>query len=102
MRGHAVFIAQHATATCCRECLRKHHGAPEGVALTEAQVECVVELITAWIARQLQRFPETLAGGPVQPSLFPRESWTHTHAQDRHAHPLRRGDDSNTPGGYNR
>ena len=25
MRGHPVFIAQHATATCCRECIRKWH-----------------------------------------------------------------------------
>ena len=25
MRGHPVFIAQHATATCCRSCLKKHH-----------------------------------------------------------------------------
>lgn len=23
MRGHPVFIAQHATATCCRSCLHK-------------------------------------------------------------------------------
>ena len=25
MKGHPVFIAQHATATCCRECIRKWH-----------------------------------------------------------------------------
>ena len=25
MRGHPVFIAQHATATCCLECTRKWH-----------------------------------------------------------------------------
>ena len=25
MRGHPVFVAQHATATCCRECIRKWH-----------------------------------------------------------------------------
>ena len=24
-KGHPVFIAQHATATCCRECIRKWH-----------------------------------------------------------------------------
>ena len=24
-RGHPVFIAQHATATCCRKCIRKWH-----------------------------------------------------------------------------
>ncbi len=26
MRGHPVFVAQHATATCCRGCLAKWHG----------------------------------------------------------------------------
>ncbi len=25
MKGHPVFVAQHATATCCRECIRKWH-----------------------------------------------------------------------------
>ena len=24
-KGHPVFVAQHATATCCRECIRKWH-----------------------------------------------------------------------------
>jgi hypothetical protein len=26
MRGHPVFIAQHATATCCRGCISKWYG----------------------------------------------------------------------------
>ncbi|MEW7000701.1 DUF4186 domain-containing protein [Serratia ureilytica] len=37
MRGHPVFVAQHATATCCRGCLEKWHGIPQGVALDERQ-----------------------------------------------------------------
>lgn len=28
MRNHPVFVAQHATATCCRGCLAKWHGIP--------------------------------------------------------------------------
>lgn len=24
-KGHPVFVAQHTTATCCRECIRKWH-----------------------------------------------------------------------------
>ena len=35
MRGHPVFIAQHATATCCRGCLAKWHNIPKGVSLSE-------------------------------------------------------------------
>ena len=36
MKNHPVFIAQHATGTCCRKCLAKWHGIPRGRALTEA------------------------------------------------------------------
>jgi hypothetical protein len=53
MRGHPVFIAQHATATCCRGCISKWHGIEKGRALNEAEVDYVVALIIGWIERQL-------------------------------------------------
>src|SRR5215211_2843745 len=34
MRGHPAFVAQHATATCCRSCLQKWHGISKGAALS--------------------------------------------------------------------
>ncbi len=34
MRGHPVFLAQHATGCCCRGCLYKWHRIPQGVQLT--------------------------------------------------------------------
>jgi hypothetical protein len=49
MRGHPVFVAQHATATCCRGCLRKWHGIPVGRALTDAEVDYTVAVILAWL-----------------------------------------------------
>lgn len=52
MRGHPVFIAQHATATCCRECLQKWHGIPKGRPLTEKETAYTVGLIMEWINRQ--------------------------------------------------
>jgi hypothetical protein len=51
MRGHPVFIAQHATATCCRTCLAKWHAIPSGRALTPAEQSYIVGLIMAWISR---------------------------------------------------
>ena len=45
MRGHPVFIAQHATATCCRGCISKWHGIEKGRALGEAEVDFIVVLI---------------------------------------------------------
>ncbi len=49
MRGHPVFIAQHATATCCRSCLAKWHGIAAGAALTPAQQVYVVDVIERWL-----------------------------------------------------
>ena len=54
MRGHTVFIAQHATATCCRGCLYKWHRIPAGHELTPAQQEYVVSVIMAWIEREME------------------------------------------------
>jgi hypothetical protein len=52
-RGHPVFVAQHATATCCRTCLRKNHGIEQGVELTLEQQDYVVDVICRWIEREL-------------------------------------------------
>jgi hypothetical protein len=53
MRGHPVFIAKHATATCCRGCISKWHGIEKGRALNDAEIDFVVALITGWIDRQV-------------------------------------------------
>ena len=52
-KGHPVFIAQHATATCCRECIRKWHKIQPGKELTELQQEYLVDVIMTWIEREL-------------------------------------------------
>ncbi len=52
-RGHPVFTAQHATATCCRGCVAKWHGIPAGRALTDAELDQLVALVMAWIDRDL-------------------------------------------------
>ncbi|MFE7313762.1 DUF4186 domain-containing protein [Streptomyces sp. NPDC057555] len=51
-RGHPVFVAQHATATCCRTCLSRWHGIPVGRELEKAQRDYVVEVICRWIVGQ--------------------------------------------------
>ncbi len=52
MGNHPVFVAQHATATCCRGCLAKWHGIPKGRALGEAEKRYVLEVIKAWLTRE--------------------------------------------------
>ena len=58
-RGHPVFIAQHATATCCRGCLAKWHEIPRGEALTDADQAHVVATIERWLRGQLLDFDRT-------------------------------------------
>ena len=55
MKGHPVFIAQHATACCCRGCLRKWYRVPEGTELNEVQQEKIVRLIMAWIEKETEK-----------------------------------------------
>lgn len=53
MRGHPIFVAQHATATCCRSCLAKWHGIPASQALSDAEQNYVLAVIARWLDEQL-------------------------------------------------
>lgn len=53
-KGHPVFIAQHATATCCRNCLFKWHNIKKGRELTSEEKEYVVDVILMWIKNNLR------------------------------------------------
>ena len=54
MRGHPVFIAQHATATCCRSCLYKWHHIKKDKELTELEIKYIVNVIMRWINIQIE------------------------------------------------
>lgn len=62
MRGHPVFVAQHATATCCRGCLCRWHRIPSGRPLSSGEQDRVVGVIRLWLERQVQ------AGGTTPPA----------------------------------
>lgn len=51
MRGHPVFVAQHATATCCRGCLYKWHHIDKDKELNEKEIRFIVALIMEWIRK---------------------------------------------------
>jgi hypothetical protein len=53
-RGHPVFVAQHATATCCRTCLERWHEIPRGHELTADEQGYVVDVICRWIGRAMR------------------------------------------------
>jgi len=52
-RNHPVFIAQHATATCCRGCLQKWHGIEKGKRLSDEEVDYVINMVEKWLKNQM-------------------------------------------------
>ncbi len=54
MRGYPVFIAQHATATCCRGCLYKWHKIKSGANLNKEQIDYIVNVIMTWIEKEMK------------------------------------------------
>lgn len=54
MKGHPVFIAQHATATCCRGCIYKWHKIPMGRVLKKEELEYIVQVIMKWIEKEIE------------------------------------------------
>jgi hypothetical protein len=62
-KGHPVFIAQHATATCCRACLAKWHGIGKGEAMRAAELAHVTTAIERWLRRQSAKISEQPAQG---------------------------------------
>ena len=60
MRGHPVFIAQHATATCCRGCIKKWHKIQPGKQLSQVQQDYLVDVIMTWIRQEMELFQDRL------------------------------------------
>lgn len=54
MRGHPVFLAQHATGCCCRGCFFKWHHIPQGRELTKEEQNYAVAVLMAWIEKQMK------------------------------------------------
>lgn len=52
MKGHPVFVAQHATATCCRGCLEKWHHIEKTHVLTEDEISYIVSVIMKFIMQE--------------------------------------------------
>ena len=53
MKGHPVFIAEHATATCCRGCLYKWYHIDPYHDLTEKEIRYIVNIIMLWIKKEM-------------------------------------------------
>ncbi|OHV08182.1 DUF4186 domain-containing protein [Kushneria phosphatilytica] len=67
-RGHPVFVAQHATATCCRSCLARWHGIEPGRVMSDDEQARVVEVIMAWLTHEAPQASEQ-GSAPQQGAL---------------------------------
>ena len=54
-RGHPVFVAQHATACCCRGCLEKWHRIPKGRSLSVDEQTYILNVLKCWLLEELHR-----------------------------------------------
>lgn len=59
MKGHPVFIAQHATGTCCRRCLEKWHHISKNKNMTDYDIKYVVDIIMSWIEKEYNNYKKT-------------------------------------------
>ena len=55
-RGHPVFVAQHATACCCRGCLEKWHRIPKGRSLSVDEQTYILNVLKRWLLEELHRY----------------------------------------------
>ena len=55
MKGHPVFLAQHATGTCCRNCLYKWHHISKEKDLTDKEQDYICQVIMDWLFRQMEK-----------------------------------------------
>jgi predicted Fe-S protein YdhL (DUF1289 family) len=62
-KGHPVFIAQHATAACCRGCLAKWHGIGKGEEMRPTELAHVITVLERWLRKQSPNIPEAPAQG---------------------------------------
>ena len=56
MKGHPVFVAQHACACCCRSCLYKWHHIPKDKELSPLEINYIVALLLEWIINDYKNF----------------------------------------------
>ena len=59
LKGHPVFIEQHATGTCCRGCLEKWHHISKNKNMTEDDIKYVVDIIMSWIEKEYNNYKKT-------------------------------------------
>ncbi|QCE33006.1 DUF4186 domain-containing protein [Acetobacteraceae bacterium] len=55
LKGHPVFIAQHACACCCRGCLYKWYHIPKNRELSAKEQKQIIALLLKWMRQEMQK-----------------------------------------------
>lgn len=76
LNGHPVFKAQHATATCCRNCLHNWWRVRKGIPFSELQQDKIVNLIMAWIEAMMGFGITDSSVNGIAVELPPSAFWT--------------------------
>jgi hypothetical protein len=56
--GNVLFYGQHATGTCCRDCMQYWHGIPNDRPLTAGETVYLASLVMRYIDERLPDLPE--------------------------------------------
>ena len=54
-KGHPTFIAQHATATCCRKCIQNWYKIPKEKVLSDSEINYFKDIIMSWIKEEMNQ-----------------------------------------------
>ena len=80
---NVLYYAQHATASCCRQCIEEWHGFPKGQALTDDEINYLSELVVHYVE---ERLPDLTEHGEKVPRRQPtstirtvQEEFTHAN-----------------------
>lgn len=64
--GNTIFYAQHATATCCRKCIKRWHGIPNDRDLNSDEIQYIKKLIFMYLD---ERLPDLKDEGEYVPPI---------------------------------
>jgi hypothetical protein len=56
--GNSIYYAQHATASCCRDCIEYWHNIPQDRDLTEDEIAYLAELVMLYIEERLPQLTD--------------------------------------------
>jgi hypothetical protein len=74
--GNSIYYAQHATASCCRNCIEYWHNIPQDRDLTEDEIAYLADLVMLYIEEKLPQLTDQAQKAPRIRRQPPKNSST--------------------------